>query len=86
INELEGQLSVEPFGRDVVALMRGFYTIGKTIAQATMELVHALFGKYGLLVLQPDDRALKATFVSVMQKELLEGFSQPLVAGTVSRF
>ncbi|HAN66852.1 MAG TPA: bacillithiol biosynthesis cysteine-adding enzyme BshC [Chitinophagaceae bacterium] len=86
INELDGHLSVEPFGGQVVALMRGFHTIGKTISQATIELLHELFGKYGLIVLQPDERALKAAFVPVMQRELLEGFSQPLVAGTVSRF
>jgi len=86
INELEGQLSVEPYGNEAVALMCKVYTLGKTIAQATIELVHELFGKYGLLILQPDSPELKSAFIPVMQKELLEGFSQPLVAGTVSRF
>lgn len=86
INELEGQLSVEPYGNDVLALVRKAYSLGKNIAQATIEFVHALFGKYGLLVLQPDSPELKSAFIPVMQKELLEGFSQPLVADTFSRF
>jgi len=51
----------------------------ETIAAATRYLVNALLGKFGVLVLDPDDQALKKTFISVMKDELLQGKSYDLV-------
>src|SRR5688572_12269182 len=51
INELEQQLGIEKFGAEVISLLRSVYTEGKTIMQATLELVNELFGKYGIVVL-----------------------------------
>jgi bacillithiol synthase len=50
-----------------------------TLAQATRSLVDALFGAYGLVVVDGDDEALKALFVPVMQDELEHGASHDLV-------
>jgi bacillithiol biosynthesis cysteine-adding enzyme BshC len=46
--------------------------------------VHAFFGSKGLLVLQPDDAALKAAFIPVMEKELLSGFSHEVIQPTIA--
>lgn len=48
-------------------------------AQATRLFVHALFGKYGLLVLDGDAPLLKKQFSGVMRTELLERSSEALV-------
>lgn len=55
------------------------YAKHKTIGAATHALVHSLFGKYGLVILDPDDRELKRAFVPVMEQELLEQSSLPVV-------
>lgn len=86
IRGMEGQLSIDPEGENVMALLKRCYTKGKTIEQATFELVHALFGKYGLIVFLPDQPEVKAAFSHIIKRELLDQFSQPLVSGTVSRF
>lgn len=61
------------------------YTAGKTIKQATLELVHELFGAYGLVVLIPDHAQLKSAFRNVVEKELLEGFSHTIVSDTIEQ-
>ncbi|HNP53221.1 MAG TPA: bacillithiol biosynthesis cysteine-adding enzyme BshC [Ferruginibacter sp.] len=86
IDAIEGQVSVLPHAAAIMPLLKQCYTLGKTIEQATFELVHALFGSHGLVVVLPDQRAYKAAFSEVMQKELNESFSYPLVQETVNRF
>lgn len=83
IDELEGQLSVEQFGPEIISVVRKCYTIDKTIEQATFELVNTFFAGYGLLVLLPDNAALKSVFVPVIKKELKERFSNKRVKETI---
>lgn len=80
ITEVEGQLAVNTYGKELCTLLKQCYTAGKTIQQATFELVNALFGQYGLLVLIPDNHNLKQAFVPIIQKELFEQFSHTCVA------
>ncbi|RYZ53220.1 MAG: bacillithiol biosynthesis BshC, partial [Sphingobacteriales bacterium] len=44
-----------------------------------------LFGRYGLLILNPDDRKLKGQFADIMTDELLHENSQPLVAAQMDK-
>ncbi len=48
---------------------------GKNLAEATFSFVNALFQKYGLVIVDGDQRALKTEFVATMQKELEQQFS-----------
>lgn len=48
------------------------YAEESTISKATQSLVHALFGEYGLLVFNPDDRLVKEKMIPLFEKELLE--------------
>lgn len=84
LDSIEGQTGVLPFGKELADLFRQAYTPGRTIQEATLDLVNALFGRFGLVVLIPDQHALKAAFSSIVQKELLEGFSHQIVNGTIS--
>lgn len=84
INAISGQIGVLPFGNALTGLFSNCYTIGKSIQQATLELVNALFGMYGLVVLMPDQPALKALFAPVIAKELTEQFSQQKVTETIA--
>ena len=86
IDEIEGQLTVEPYGDEIIALVRKAYTLNKTIEQATFEFVHELFEGYGLVILLPDNAKLKKAFAPVFQKELKELFSHKAAAETLSQF
>jgi bacillithiol synthase len=84
IDELEGQLSVHTHGKEAIEIFRKAYAEGETIQQCTLGLVNALFGEYGLVVLIPDNAALKKIFHPVVAKELREQFSHKAVAATVT--
>lgn len=84
IDAIEGQIGVLENGPSLVQLFRSCYTTGKTIQQATLELVNSLFADFGVIVLIPDHAKLKTAYHSVVKKELLEGFSHHLVAETIT--
>jgi bacillithiol biosynthesis cysteine-adding enzyme BshC len=71
--ELKGAWPAEPNWPMQVESIRLHYT-ETTLARGTMSLVNALFGKYGLVVLDPDHADLKNLF---KQELLLELESQP---------
>lgn len=83
--EMRGQLGVQPFGNEVVNLFQTYYTEGALIQQATLGLVNALFGKYGVVVLVPDHPAYKRAFAPVLEKELREQFSHKAVSETLAQ-
>ncbi len=61
------------------------YHSTNTLAEATRILVHHLFGKYGLLVVDGDDTEFKKTFIPVMEDELLQQSSHVIVAKTIEQ-
>lgn len=75
IDEIQAQIGVEKFGEEWAGILKKSYTPEKNIQQATFELINALFGKYGLLVLIPDNANLKKVFEPVVVKEIKEEFS-----------
>lgn len=77
IDHMEGQLGILPFGKEIINLIRESYQEGRTLQEATFRFVHALFNEFGLLVLLPDNAALKRTMIPVFREELLE---QPAAA------
>ncbi|MDB5210997.1 MAG: bshC [Sediminibacterium sp.] len=85
IHAIHGQVGVLSFGDEFAGLLNQCYTEGKSIQQATLELVNALFGEYGLIILIPDNAKLKTAFHSVVEKELTEKFSHKIVAGTIEK-
>jgi len=52
---------------------------GKNLSEATKSLVHTLFGKYGLIIVEPDHHLLKKAFAPVMQQEVTEHFAEKAV-------
>lgn len=51
-------------------LLTSAYSKHETIAVATLFLVNELFGKYGLIILNPDDAQLKSAFKEIMRDDL----------------
>jgi bacillithiol synthase len=83
---IDAQVSVEPYGAEMMAMVRRAYSIGKTIEQATFEFVHGLFKNYGLIILLPDNAVLKQAFSPIIRKEITEEFSHKAVAATMNSF
>lgn len=79
INELEGQLSSEVYGKEAIDLLRRCYSEGKTIQEATFELVNELHGQWGLIVLIPDNAALKSQMITVFEEDLFNNTSSRIV-------
>lgn len=84
IDEIQAQIGVEPFGKEWAEKLRQAYTFNKSIQQATLELVNDLFGKYGVLVIIPDNAALKNIFEPIITKEIKEQFSYNALQETVA--
>ena len=82
IDELEGQLSGEEYGQEVIQLLRRCYSAGKTIQAATFQLVNELYGTYGLIVVIPDHPAFKAQMKSVFADDLFQNSSAEIVHHT----
>jgi bacillithiol biosynthesis cysteine-adding enzyme BshC len=70
---------------DLLAMLITAYEGHPTIATATQYLVNELFGEYGLIVLDPDDAALKAQFIPVMEDELLQQASFPIISAQTEK-
>jgi bacillithiol synthase len=86
IKEIEGQVLVQQFGSEILQKLKTAYKEGNTIEQATFTLVNELFQLYGLVVLLPDNAALKSAFAPVLEKEIHEKFSHKAVTETVAKF
>ncbi len=74
-----------PFLDRLQVLLMQAYAANTSIAQATQYLVHGLFGRYGLLVLDPDSAALKRSFIPVMREDLLDGRAERLVREAIGK-
>ncbi len=70
---------------ELQALLTTAYLKHDTIADATQYLVHELFGRYGLIVINPDEAELKASFIPVMKDELLKQEAYPIIAGQIEK-
>lgn len=83
IQQVEGQLGVYPFGKELAGLLRQCYLGSTNIQEATFKLVNALFAEYGLIVLIPDNANLKKVMKPVFAQDLLEQVPSALVSRSV---
>ena len=82
LEELKPILGESENAQTIFSLIEKNCTAHKVYHTATQGLINDLFGKYGLLVLNPNDKDLKANFAPFILKEILEQPSQKLVEET----
>lgn len=82
IDRIEGQLTVLPSGAEIISLLRKFYKEGETMQQATFQFVNQLFAEYGLVVLLPDNAALKKQMTTLFEDDLLHQTASGIVENT----
>jgi bacillithiol biosynthesis cysteine-adding enzyme BshC len=68
----KGFLGISENGKKLAALVEKAYTTNQTLANATRELVDALFGGKGLVCVDADDAALKAQFAPIIYRDITE--------------
>lgn len=85
LNAIEGQLSGEAYGKELIDLLRKAYIKGQTIEQATFNLVNDLFGAYGLIVLLPDSSELKGEMKDIFKDDLLNQTAERIVKNVNDR-
>lgn len=85
LQNIEGYWSVKPAGKEALSILKEAYQKGYTIIEATLYLVHAYFGKYGLVVVQPDEVNLKSLFTKIMEQELTTQFSNKAIQPALTK-
>ena len=85
ISQIEGQLTVLPFGNEILSLVKNCYQEGTQIQDATFELINSLFGEYGLIVLIPDSAGLKKQAAKIFEDDLLNETPSIIVEQTANK-
>jgi bacillithiol synthase len=85
IHRISGELSVLPYGKELVKLITACYTESPDIQTATFKLLHALFAEFGLVVLLPDNANLKRIMQPVFEEDLFKQQPSAIVEKTMER-
>lgn len=65
--------------KELKQLILDSYSGEKTLAEATFSFVNALFGRYGVVIVEPDNANFKKLFAPIITDELVNGNSYKLV-------
>jgi len=79
---INGQLTVLPFGNEILLLIKDCYREGVMVQDATFKIINTLFGEYGLIVLIPDSGALKKQVSKIFEDDLLNETPSVIVEQT----
>lgn len=85
IARIEGEIKVQPYGVELIALLKECYTNNADIQTATFKLVNALFAEYGLVILIADNANLKREMINVFKDDLLHQTPSAIVEKTISK-
>ncbi|MBS0028807.1 bacillithiol biosynthesis cysteine-adding enzyme BshC [Chitinophaga sp. 22321] len=83
--DVKKALGYAPHADELMTLLQKTYLEHQNIQTATLYLVHALFGRYGLVVLVPDNAALKRLYLPVIKDELFHQTSFGIVNNTLEQ-
>ena len=83
--ELKSLLGDSPNAQEVFAIIEKAHTQNEIYSDAVIEMVHSLFGKYGLVVLNMNQPKLKAAFSPIIIDELLNQTSHQFVSKSIEK-
>lgn len=83
LDELKEILGSSAYAEEVFSLINETHTGHTLYADAVFDMVHRLFGKYGLLFFNMSHPALKKAFAPIMKDELLHQTSSPIIEKTI---
>lgn len=85
LNQYKGVLGLEHYGGELAGIVEKAYAGFDKLADATRYLVNALFGKYGLVIIDADDHRLKKHFAHIMEQDIIEENSFKHISATNSQ-
>jgi bacillithiol synthase len=71
INQYKGALGLDGHAAELGEIIETAYTKFEKLADATRYLVNALFGTYGLVIIDADDRRFKQQFAPIMEQDII---------------
>ncbi len=84
ITELETVLGNSENSNELISLFKNAYLKHDSLAKATRFLVNELFGKYGLVIADGDDKTLKQEFIPFIKKDIFENIPSKKINETIS--
>ena len=84
IARIEGELSVQPYGKELVQLLKDCYFNSADIQTATFKLIDTLFNRYGLVVLIPDNAGFKKLLSSIFEDDLFHQTASGIATETIA--
>eukprot|EP01037_Dinobryon_pediforme_P016386 gene16386-16564_t len=72
LNQYKGALGIEKHAGELAEIVESAYTKFDKLADATRYLVNALFGQYGLVIIDADDPRFKQQFAPIMERDITE--------------
>jgi len=82
LNQYKGVLGLEQHAPELAAIVETAYTKFDKLADATRYMVNALFGQYGLVIIDADDHRLKQQFAAIMAQDITEQKSYKNITAT----
>ena len=84
IDELKQILGESENAKELIQLFTDSYLKHVTISDATRYMVHQLFSKDGLVILDADDAKLKASFIDIVKDDISNNTNFKIVNSTIS--
>ena len=82
LSELKDDLGGRGNAEEIITLFSKYYISSNTYAEAIRGIVNHLFTKYGLVIIDGDDKDLKSLFIDELKSELLERENHTLINQT----
>jgi bacillithiol biosynthesis cysteine-adding enzyme BshC len=72
LNQYKGALGIDGHSTELGEIVETAYTKFDKLADATRYLVNALFGQYGLVIIDADDNRFKQQFAPIMEQDIIQ--------------
>jgi bacillithiol biosynthesis cysteine-adding enzyme BshC len=82
LNQYKGALGISGHSGELAEIVETAYTKFDKLADATRYLVNALFGQYGLVVIDADDHRFKKQFAPIIEQDIIEQNSFKHISAT----
>lgn len=86
LEELKVLMGNSPHAEELYKIFNKCYLNNSTLSEATRCLVNELFGKYGLVIIDPDEKQLKKELIPVFIEDALKNTSFRRVNETIEEF
>ncbi|WP_295667511.1 bacillithiol biosynthesis cysteine-adding enzyme BshC [uncultured Mucilaginibacter sp.] len=82
LNQYKGALGIDHHANELADIVEHAYAGFDKLADATRYLVNALFGQYGLVIIDADDHRFKQQFAPIMEQDIIEQNSFKYISTT----